>query len=76
MLLYAVSLKQSFLTGRTQNVVLSTSKCDWINVNSMQNIMPERSNLVQYADDTFAFVAANCINTGNTNLERILEKNN
>ena len=36
--------------------------------------MPESSNLVQYADDTFVFVAANCINTGITNLERILEK--
>ena len=89
----AISLIQSFLTGRTQRVVLSTSKSDWINlyqgvpqgtvlgpllfnlyVNSMQNIMPESSNLVQYADDTFVFVAANCINTGITNLERILEK--
>ena len=43
-------------------------------VNSMQNIMPESSNLMQYADDTFVFVAANCINTGITNLERIVEK--
>ena len=84
----AISLIQSFLTGRTQRVVLSTSKSDWINlyqgvpqdtvlgpllfnlyVNSMQNIMPESSNLVQYADDTFVFVAANCINTGITILE-------
>ena len=36
--------------------------------------MPESSNLVQYADDNFVFVAANCINTGITNHERILEK--
>ena len=84
---------QSFLTGRTQRVVLSTSKSDWINVyqgvprgavlgpllfnlyvNSMQYIMPESSNFVQYADDTFVFVAANGVNTIITNLERILEK--
>ena len=36
--------------------------------------MLESLNLVQYADDMFLFVAANCINTGITNLERILEK--
>ena len=36
--------------------------------------MPESSNLVQYADDTFVFVVANCINTGIANLEKILEK--
>ena len=36
--------------------------------------MPESSNLVQYADDTFVFVAANCIKTGITNIERFLEK--
>ena len=80
---------QSFLTERTQRVVLSTSKSDWIrlyqrvpqgtvlgpllfnlHVNSMQNIMPKTSNLVRYADDPFVFVAANCNNTGITNLER------
>ena len=89
----AISLIQSFLTGRTQRVVFSTSKYDWINkyqgvpqgtvlgplrfnlyVNSMLNNLPENSLLVHYADDTFVFVAANCINTGITNLERILEK--
>ena len=43
-------------------------------VNSMQNIMPESSNLVQYADDTLVFVAESCTDTGITNLERILEK--
>ena len=88
-----LSLIQSFLTGRTQRVVLSTSKSDWIilykgvpqgtvlgpllfnlYINSMQNIMPESSNLVQYADDTFVFVAANCIKTGITNFERFLKK--
>ena len=36
--------------------------------------MPEDSYLVQYADDTFVFVATNCINAEITNLERILEK--
>ena len=91
--LNAVSLIQCFFTGRTQRVVLSTSKSDWIilyqgvhqgtvlgpllfslYVSSMQNIMLESSNLVQYADDTFVFIAANCIITGITNLERILEK--
>ena len=91
--LNAVSLIQSFLTGRTQRVVLSTSKSDWINlyqgvpqgtvlgpllfnfyVNSMQNIMPERSNLAQYADDTFVFVVANSINTRITKREKFLEK--
>ena len=45
-------------------------------VNSMQHHMPGNSNLVQYADDTSVFVAANCIITGITNLERILEKLN
>ena len=74
----AVSLIQSFLTGRTQRVVLSTSKSDWINsyqgfsqstvlgpllfnlyVIIMQKLLPENANLVQYADDTFIFVAAN-----------------
>ena len=29
---------------------------------------------MQYADDTFVFVAAKCNNTGITNIERILEK--
>ena len=87
----AISLIQTFLTGRTQRVVLSTSRSDWIilyqgvpqgtvlgpllfylYVNCMQNIMPKSFNLVQYADDTFVFVAANCIKFGITNLERIL----
>ena len=36
--------------------------------------MPEDSYLVQYADDTFVFVATDCINTEITNLERVLEK--
>ena len=36
--------------------------------------MPETSILVQYADHTCGFVEANCIETGITNLERILEK--
>ena len=91
----AVSLIQSFLTGRTQRVVLSTAKPDWIYlyqgvpqgtvlgpllfnlyVKSMQNIIPESSTLVQFADDTFVFVAANCINTGTTNLVGMLEKLN
>ena len=43
-------------------------------VNSMLNNLSENSKLVQCADDTFVFVAANCINTGIINLQRILEK--
>ena len=42
-------------------------------VNSMQNNTPENSNLVRYADGTFVFVTAKCINTECINLERILE---
>ena len=79
----AVSLIESFLIGRTQRVVLSTSTSDWINlyqgvpqgtvlgpllfniyVNNMKNSIQSPLYLVQYADDTFLFVAAEDIATG------------
>ena len=78
-----MSLIESFLIGRTQRVVLSTSTSDWISlyqgvpqgtvlgpllfniyVNNMKNSIQSPLYLVQYADDTFLFVAAKDIATG------------
>ena len=89
----AVSLIESFLIGRTQRVVLSTSTSDWINlyqgvpqgtvlgpllfniyVNNMNNSIQSPLYLVQYADDTFLFVAAKDIATGVDYLQEGIKK--
>ena len=88
----AVSMIKSFLTGRTQRVILPTTKSNWIElyqgvpqgtvlgpllfniyVNSMQNEIERPTQLLQYADDTFLFAAADKAETSIKQLEASVE---